>query len=371
VTTKGGGRIALGLISGTSVDAIEAAVCRVWGTGKTARLELLHHHTHPFTAAQAKAVRDADTAAQLCRLNFTLGAQFAKAARAALQRAKVPLARLDVVGSHGQTIAHQPGATLQLGEASVIAEVLGVPVITDFRVRDVAAGGEGAPLVPYADWALFRLAGSRRAFQNIGGIANVSIVSDRLEDTVAFDTGPGNMLIDALTRKYTRGRQAYDENGRLAARGQVLPALLESLCRLGPLRRPPPRSFGCEQFGDALAEALWREHHQHPLDLLATVTAFTVEATARAWERWVLPGRPIEGVYISGGGSRNPLLFDGLRRRLAPLPVKTLDALGFPEGAKEAACFALLACEHLAGTPANIPRATGARRRVVLGKRVP
>jgi anhydro-N-acetylmuramic acid kinase len=368
---KGGGRIALGLISGTSVDAIEAAVCRVTGTGKTARLELLHHHTQPFTTAQTRAIRQADTAAELCRLNFTLGELFARASLAALKRAGVPVRHLDVVGSHGQTIAHQPGATLQLGEASVIAEALGAPVVCDFRVRDVAAGGEGAPLVPYADWVMFRLRGARRAFQNIGGIANVSVVSARLEDTLAFDTGPGNMLIDALTRRVTHGRAAYDKDGHLAAQGRVMGRLLESLCRMPELHRPPPRSFGREQFGDALAESLWNKHHRHPLDLLATVTAFTVESTARAWEKWVHGTRPIEGVYVSGGGSRNPLLFDGLRRRLAPIPVKTLDELGFPEGAKEAACFALLASEHLSGTPTNIPRATGAQRRVVLGKRVP
>ena len=197
------------------------------------------------------------------------------------------------------------------------------------------------------------------------------MVSDRLEDTIAFDTGPGNMLIDALTRRVTHGRAAYDKGGRLAAQGKVMTPLLESLCNLPDLHRPPPRSFGREQFGEVLAEALWQKHHRRPLDLLATVTALTVEVIARAWERWVKGGLPIEGVYVSGGGSRNPLLFDGLRRRLAPLGVKTLDELGFPEGAKEAACFALLACEHLSGTPANIPKATGAHRKVVLGKRVP
>ena len=365
-------RTAVGLISGTSVDAIEAVVCRVRGTGPTLSLELLHHHTLPFTAREAAKVRAADTARELCRLNFDLGARFAQAAREAIAAAGLRPRDVDVVGSHGQTIAHLPGATLQVGEASVIAEALGVPVVSDFRVRDVAAGGQGAPLVPYADWALFRQPGTRRALQNIGGIANVSVVSDRLQDTVAFDTGPGNMLIDAIVRRVTAGRRAFDRDGALAAQGTVLRKELEALCRLKDLARPPPRSFGREQFGEALAEALWAKHRHRPLDLLATVTAFTVEATARAYERWVLPGHgPLEGIYVSGGGSRNPLLLDGLAARLAPVPVMTLDALGFPEAAKEAACFALLACEHLAGTPANIPRATGARTRVVLGKLVP
>ncbi|MBX7100889.1 MAG: anhydro-N-acetylmuramic acid kinase [Myxococcaceae bacterium] len=365
------GRIVIGLISGTSADAVEAAACRVWGTGVTARLELLGHVSAPLPRAVRERIWSASTAEALSLLNVELGEHFARAAEAVLRHAGLDARDVAAVGSHGQTVAHQKGATLQLGEASVIAERLGCPVVCDFRVRDVAAGGQGAPLVPYADWVLFRAQGRVRALQNIGGIANVSVVSERLEDTLAFDTGPGNMLLDALVRRHTRGARTYDDGGRLAARGTVDAPLLRELCRLPALKRKPPRSFGRVEFGEALADALWRKHRRRPLDLLATITAYTVEATAQAYRRFILPGRELEGVWLSGGGSRNPLLVDGLRKALAPLPVHPLDSLGFPEGAKEAACFALLASEHLAGTPQNVPSATGARRPVVLGKLVP
>jgi anhydro-N-acetylmuramic acid kinase len=218
---------------------------------------------------------------------------------------------------------------------------------------------------------LFRKPGATRALQNIGGIANVSVVSDRLEDTVAFDTGPGNMLIDAITRLMTRDRLSYDADAKLALEGRVLPSLLEELLRHPFLKRRPPRSAGRDQFGEALTRALWSRHRRRPRDLLATVTAFTIEATARAYERWVLPRHDLEAVFVSGGGSRNPFIARGLEARLHPVPVRSLDVLGFPEGAKEAACFALLASEFLWSTPQNIPSATGAKHPVILGKLVP
>ena len=364
-------RVVVGLISGTSVDAIEAVVCRISGTGKSVALELLSHVTQPFTPPFIRRVMEADSARELCALNFVLGELFADAALSAIEIARLTPRQVDVIGSHGQTVAHLRGATLQLGEASVIAERTGIPVVSDFRTRDVAAGGEGAPLVPYSDWVLFRRPGQTRALQNIGGIANVSVVSERLSDTLAFDTGPGNMLLDAVVRRMTHGRSGFDRDGRLAKKGAVIVPLLTRLCRHPFLKRPPPRSAGRDQFGESLADVLWKEFSRKPHDLLATLVAFTVEATAQAYEQWVLPGRKISGVWLSGGGSRNPLIVDGLRARLSPLPVAHLDALGFPEGAKEATCFALLASEHLSGTPQNVPRATGASHPVILGKLTP
>ncbi len=244
-------------------------------------------------------------------------------------------------------------------------------MVSDFRTRDVAAGGEGAPLVPYFDWVMFRKPGETRALQNIGGIANVAVVSDRLEDTLAFDTGPGNMLLDSVTRLATGDRHAYDLDGKRALEGHVMPEVLRELLRHPFLKRKPPRSAGRDQFGEALSEALWRKHHRSANDLLATLTAFTIEATARAYEKWVLPKRALEGIYISGGGSRNPFILEGVRQRLYPVPLKTLDVLGFPEAAKEAACFALLAAEWRAGTAQNVPSATGANKPVILGKLTP
>jgi anhydro-N-acetylmuramic acid kinase len=364
-------RAVVGLISGTSVDAIEAVVCRISGTGGSATLALLSHVSVPFPRPFVRRVLAVSDPRSLCALNFELGERFAQAALQAIEVAELKPSAVDLIGSHGQTVAHLKGSTLQIGEASVIAERTGIPVVCDFRTRDVAVGGEGAPLVPYADWVLFRKPGATRALQNIGGIANVSVVSDRIEDTIAFDTGPGNMLLDAVSRFATRERKAYDVDGKMALEGQVDPKLLKELLKHPFLKRKPPRSAGRDQFGEPLYEPLWRKHRKRPFDLLATLTAFTIEATARAYEKWVLPHRALEGIYLSGGGSRNPYIVEGLKRRLAPVPVRGLDTLGFPEGAKEAACFALLASEWLSGTPQNVPSATGADKPVVLGKLVP
>ncbi len=363
--------MAVGLISGTSVDAIEAVVCRIAGTGKSVALKLLSHVSLPFSAKFVRRVLKADTARELCALNFVLGELFAEAALVAIGLADLKPSQVDVIGSHGQTVAHLRGATMQLGEASIIAERTGISVVSDFRTRDIAAGGEGAPLVPYADWVLFRKPGQQRALQNIGGIANVSVVSTRLEDTLAFDTGPGNMLLDSVVRQLTKGRLGFDRDGKLARRGEVIFPLLNRLCRHPFLKRPPPRSAGRDQFGASLANVLWKEFSDRPHDLLATLVAFTVEATAQAYEKWVLPKRKLSGIWLSGGGSRNPMIVAGFKLRMSPVPVEPLDALGFPEGAKEATCFALLASEHLSGTPQNIPTATGAKRPVLLGKLTP
>src|SRR5581483_6627973 len=298
-------RVVAGLISGTSVDAIEAVVCRIWGTGGGARLSLLSHVSLPFPRPLVRKVLAVEGVRDLSALNFELGERFAKAALQAIEVAELEPGDVDLIGSHGQTVAHLRGSTLQIAEASVIAERTGIPVVSDFRTRDVAAGGEGAPLVPYADWVLFRKPGVSRALQNIGGIANVSVISDALDETIAFDTGPGNMLIDAVARLATREKQSYDVDGRLALEGRVMPALLNELLQHPFLKRRPPRSAGRDQFGDALSASLWRRHKKKANDLLATLTAFTVEATARAYEKWVLPARTLEGVYLSGGGSRN------------------------------------------------------------------
>jgi anhydro-N-acetylmuramic acid kinase len=371
-------RLCVGLLSGTSVDAVEAVLCRIEGTGPEVHITLLAHVSQPFTPEFSQRVLAANDARALCELNFALGECFAEAALEVISRAGLRPEDVDVIGSHGQTVAHLPASlsdtpsTLQLGEASVIAERTGLPVVSDFRTRDVAAGGQGAPLVPYLDWVLFRKPGVTRALQNLGGIGNVSVVGERLEDTLAFDTGPGNMVLDGLAQRVTGGRLQCDLDGTLSRQGRVLPELLEELLAHPFLALPPPRSAGREGFGDSLVARLWERHGaSRPYDLMATAAAFTVEATARAYERWILPRFTLEAVYVSGGGTRNPSLMGGLAARFAPLPVRPLDVLGLPEGAKEAVCFALLANEHLSGTPSNVPSATGARRRVVLGKLTP
>lgn len=370
-------RLCIGLLSGTSADGVEAALCRIDGTGPTLSLRLIRHQTFPFPPDFSQQILDLATVPQLSELNVVLGERFAEAAIGLAASAGVPLEEIDVIGSHGQTVAHFPGplaahpSTLQIGEASVIAERTGIPTVFDFRTRDMAAGGQGAPLVPYLDWALFRSAGTWRALQNLGGIGNVSVVGDRLGDTVAFDTGPANMILDGLARRATGGRLSCDLDGTLSRQGKVLPQLLEELMRHPFLSQPPPKSAGREGFGEVLIAPLWDRFPDRPLDLIATALAFTVEATADAYRRFILPRFPLEAVYVSGGGSRNPNLMAQLASRLAPLPVLPLDVLGFPEAAKEAALFALLAHEWLSGTPQNVPSATGARTRVILGKMAP
>ena len=369
-------RLVVGLISGTSVDAAEAALCAIEGSGATVKLELLGHHSSPFEPSLRARILGAQTPAELSELNVLLGERFARAALAVIESAGLTPARVHLVGCHGQTVAHLPPphatpSTLQLGEPSVIAERLGLPVISDFRSRDLAVGGQGAPLVPYFDWAVFRKPGVSRALQNLGGIGNVSVVSERLEDTIAFDTGPANMLLDAVMTRITHGQVSYDRDGRLAAQGTVDAALLAQMLRHPFFARPPPKSTGREDFGEVFLDTFWDGAKGRVNDLLATVLELTVECTARAYERFVLPHHPLEAMYVSGGGSRNPRMMERLSARLTPLRVERLDVLGFSEAAKEAACFALLASECILGVPQNVPSATGARAAVVLGKIVP
>ena len=373
------GRVGVGLMSGTSMDGVDAAVCLVSGSGPRARLRVLRfaHRAYPRALrARLRALAEgAATTREVCRLDFEVGEAFAAAAAAALRAAGV---RAAFAGSHGQTVWHEPrrpgrgATTLQIGEAAVIAERLGCPVVSDFRPRDCAAGGEGAPLVPYADWALFRRPGRVRALQNLGGIGNVTVVTPALEGVFAFDTGPANLPIDEAVRAATGGREAMDRGGRRAARGRVDAPLLESLLRHPFLRRKPPRSTGREEFGARfVAEARRRRPRLPPDDLVATLTRFSAEATADAWRRFVLPRARPDEALLSGGGARNPVLARFLAEALAPIPVRALDDAGFPGAAREAAAFALLASETLAGVPSNVPAATGAARRVVLGKVTP
>lgn len=366
--------LCIGLMSGTSADAVEAALCEIEGTFDHVSLRLVHHISLPLPKALALRVLEANTARDVAELDTALGEQFAKAALAVMAAASVERSHVDFISSHGQTLVHLPRrlsrypSSLQVGEPGVIAERTGLPVVCDFRPRDVAAGGEGAPLVPYADWALFRKKGVWRALQNIGGIANVSVVGDDVTETVAFDTGPGNMLIDAIARRATKGKRSFDRDAKIARRGEVELKLLRKLLAHPFLKRSPPKSAGRENFGGELADALFRSHGRRPEDLLATVTEFTVESMARAYERWILPRFELEAVFLAGGGSRNPLIVKGLQRRLSPVPVRSFSELGFDEAAKEAACFALLGHECVMGTPQNVPSATGAKHPALLGK---
>jgi anhydro-N-acetylmuramic acid kinase len=367
-------RLVLGLLSGTSADGTDAALCEIGGAGEATDMHVLAFATVPFSRALRERIFGLGQAAnaELADVDVLLGEAFADAAIEVCRIAGVKLDDVDLIGSHGQTAVHRPrssgklGATLQIGQAAVIAERIGRPVVSDFRVRDVAAGGEGAPLVPLVDHILFRKAGARRALQNIGGIANVTLVGEHLADLIAFDNAPGNMALDAVARAASGGQEAFDVDGRRAARGTVDRALLAELNQHPYLAQPPPKSTGRELFGPDFVNPLLARFGERKDDLLATLTRFTAEAIAHSY-RQVFPAPPTE-VYVSGGGALNLTLMHHLGDLMAPIPVTTTDALGVDPKAKEAIAFAVLANETLFGHPGNVPRVTGAAGPRVLGK---
>jgi anhydro-N-acetylmuramic acid kinase len=381
-------RLFVGLMSGTSADGIDAVVAAIKGSGRGLCARVLAHVHRPFPPALRQHILHVclhGRVAEICELNFTLGAQFAGAALAVIRRAKCRPADIAAIGSHGQTIHHLPNAktpsTLQIGEPAVIVERTGITTVADFRVRDMAEGGQGAPLVPYTDWALFTHAAKPRIVQNIGGIGNLTYLPPQaqLSDVLAFDTGPGNMVIDALMTALTQGRQTFDRDGRWAARGRVSERLLSELMAHPFLRRRPPKTTGREEFGEALVESLLRSARLRrlpPEDMVATATAFTAASIADAYRRFVLPRlKPDElgalQVIFGGGGAKNPTLRHMVAERVGPGEWFTHEDFGIANSAKEALAFAILAHETLLGQPGNIPKATGARRAVVLGKVVP
>jgi anhydro-N-acetylmuramic acid kinase len=372
----------VGLMSGTSLDGITAAVARFEPAGGGFRAELLALETRPYTPAQRARLLHAltsGTAGEYCRLSFDLGGWLADAAIAVMAEAGVARGDVVAIGSHGQTVWHEPPhSTWQLGEAAVIAERTGLPVVSDFRVRDVAAGGQGAPLVPIADALLF--AGGRwRALQNLGGMANVTVLpprgaaADRLDGVRAFDTGPGVAVIDGVVRTLME-KLEYDVDGRLAAAGSPVDAVVDELLHDSYFADPPPKSTGREHFDAAyVGRLIARCRAASPActtaDVVATATALTARSIGAAYERF-LP-EPIEEVLVSGGGARNPTLVRMIEQALAPRRVTQFSDDYFDGDAKEAVAFALLAHLHLRGEPANVPAATGARGPRVLGKLTP
>jgi anhydro-N-acetylmuramic acid kinase len=381
-------QLIVGLMSGTSADGIDAVVAEIVGSGRQLRARVLAHVHRPFSSAMRQRILRLclhGTVAEICELNFVLGEQFARAALAVIRRAKCQPGDIAAIGSHGQTIHHLPNArtpsTLQIGEAAVIAERTGITTVADFRVRDMAAGGQGAPLVPYADWALFTDQTRPRIVQNIGGIGNLTFLPPRaeLDDVIAFDTGPGNMVMDALVMALSRGRQTFDRDGRWAARGRVSEKLLAELMTHPFLRRRPPKTTGREEFGEVFIQrvlASARRLRLGPEDTIATATAFTAASIADAYQRFIFPKlkagkRGALQIILGGGGARNPTLRRMLAERIGAGELLTHEDFGIANAAKEALAFAILAHETLLGKPGNVPSATGARRAVVLGKIVP
>lgn len=376
----------LGVMSGTSLDGVDAALLEVGGESpETFSWRLLAFHSEGYRSRERDSIRstiESGGAAELTRLHAVLGERFACCALSCCARAGVAPESVAAIGSHGQTVWHDPpaagarGATLQLGDPATIAELTGIPVVSDFRTRDVAAGGHGAPLVPWPDRLLFSATGRPRALQNLGGMANVTWLpaAESSEPVIAFDTGPGVVLIDTASELATEGRQTFDVDGELAAAGEVDEPLLAHLMEHPFLRQPPPRSTGREVFGSAFVQALVEERDPRTrLDwahLIATLTAFTAASIADAYRRW-LPSGGVSEVLLAGGGALNPVLVGMIADRLGPSSVRDLSELGLDPGAREAACFAVLAWAHLHGIAANATTATGASGPRVLGSHTP
>lgn len=382
--------IVAGVMSGTSADGIDVALVQIKGRGIQCRLELLAHRHVPYLRKVRKHVLDSMNAvasvAELSRLNFYLGELYADSVKETLQKTGF---ECELVGCHGQTIYHQGTAapflgrdiacTWQIGEGAVLASRLGVPVVSDFRPADMAAGGKGAPLVPYLDYVLFRHERLGRVVQNIGGIANLTAIppAARSEQVTAFDTGPGNMVIDAVAQKLFN--RPFDWNGRLAAKGEPLAKVTRELLTQPFFRQQPPRTAGREEFGrEFFTDFLRRCGKADKHDVIATATALTASSIGYAVRRFVLHGdgaKPaatatFREFIASGGGTKNQTLMSMLAADLSELNLRlrTTDEIGIPSEAKEAVAFALLAYQTWHHTASNVPSATGAKRPAVLGK---
>ncbi|PFE03442.1 anhydro-N-acetylmuramic acid kinase [Bacillus sp. AFS023182] len=371
----------VGLMSGTSLDGIDAVLIRVNNSKLNTELEMIEFITHPFPKdvreeiIQSLSV-DTSNVQLICSLNFKLGKLFADATKEVCKKAGFPLDQLDLIGSHGQTIYHQPlqeqnlvPSTLQIGEPSVIAYETNTTVISNFRTMDIAAGGQGAPLVPYTEYVLYWSETKGRLLQNIGGIGNVTVLPKQssLDNMYAFDTGPGNMIIDEVCRQLFN--IGYDEGGNLAKQGKINEQLLSYCINHPYIMSPPPKTTGRELFGKQYVEKLLNKFNNlSSHDIVATVTMFTAQSIVENYRNFILPQVKIDEVIIGGGGSYNTTLLKMIQSLLGEsIQIYTQEELGYSSEAKEAIAFALLANETYHGNVSNVPNATGAKNAVVLG----
>jgi len=366
-----------GIMSGTSLDGIDVAVIDV----QAQQIKTVAFETTPYSRRLRQAILAVSNTTcetrEISRLNFVLGELYARAVLRTCMRHQVPLKTLDLIGCHGQTIyhegepasclGHRVRSTMQIGEAAVIAERTGVPVISDFRVRDIAAGGTGAPLVPYADYLLFRHPRRCRVALNIGGIANITAIPPGAgpEEVIAFDTGPGNMVIDRLVSEHTGGRRAFDRGGKIASSGRVNRGLLEELLADPYYAKQPPKTAGREQYGKEFVGRLLGTGLELP-DLIATATVLTAASIATGIGRFV-PCAAGE-LIVSGGGAHNPQIMAHLAALLPGTAIATSSDFGIGIDAKEAIAFAMLAHQTWRRRPSNLPSATGAQHAAILGK---
>lgn len=374
-------RLVVGLMSGTSADGIDAVLTRITGYGGDTKVEQLGFYFQPFDAAVRQRILDicggnSGGTREVCLLGTYLGSLYAGAVRELLKVTGTE--KIDLIGCHGQTVYHIPEetaylnttlrGTLQIGDPSYLAEEFGCPVVSDFRIRDMAAGGLGAPLVPYTEYLLYRSETEDVALQNIGGIGNITLLPAgcTLDQVTAFDTGPGNMVMDALVARLTGDKMGYDDGGRLAASGRVIPELLSWMMEDPYLAQQPPKTTGRERYGAEYVSRLLSVGNYPLVDILATATAFTAETIAYSLKTFAprMPSR----LVVAGGGSRNPVLLGCLREALPEVKVQTQEDLGLDSDAKEAVAFAILANETLFASCNNAPSATGARHPVVMGR---
>lgn len=376
----------IGLISGTSADGIDAALCEITGAPPALSARIIKGLTHPFPPEMQRRIQEAGTAEQgrvdhLAELHFELGELFAQAALKVIEEAGMQPDQIDLIGSHGQNFWHgvtlqgKVTTTLQLTEAALIAERTGITTICNFRPRDVAAGGQGAPLTAYVDWLLLRHETHWRAVQNIGGIANVTFLpplSDTESQPIAFDTGPGNALIDAAMLILSEGKRSYDRHGLLARAGQANAPWVKMRLSHPYILRKPPKSTGRETFGEDMARNLVRSARNRGMsvqDTIASLTAYTVQSIGAAYKRFA--PQPIEEVILGGGGRHNVAIVNGLREELAPARIIAHEEVGIDSDRKEALVFAVLAHETWHNRPGTLPTLTGVQHPVVLGQITP
>ncbi|MCQ6521067.1 MULTISPECIES: anhydro-N-acetylmuramic acid kinase AnmK [Bacillus] len=371
-----------GVMSGTSLDGIDVALVRIEGSGVDSKVKLIHFTTVPFRndikseIQQALSIENSNVQL-ICSLNFKLGLCFANAVKEVCKEANFSLEQLDLIGSHGQTIYHQPNpegniisSTLQIGEPAVIAYDTNTTVISNFRTMDMAAGGQGAPLVPYSEVILYRDPSKNRLLQNIGGIGNVTVIPSQKSDqnVIAFDTGPGNMIIDEVCQRLFQ--LPYDQNGEIAEQGEVVDEIL-TYCMNHPfLKMNPPKSTGREQFGEEFVSQLLKRYEKYSKEnILTTVTMFTASSIVYHYKEFILPYYEIAEVILGGGGSYNDTLVEMIRYGLKDekCTIFIQEDIGYSSEAKEAIAFAILANETYHRNPSNVPSATGAKKSVVLG----
>lgn len=374
-------KLAIGMMSGTSLDGIDVLIAEIEGTFTRTKIKPLAFKTYPFETILLEKIKkaftlDLSSSALLCSLNFELGEAFASAAKRLVEEERMKMDDIDFIASHGQTIYHISENTdgffkssLQLGEGAVIANRCNTTVISNFRAADIAAGGQGAPLVPFADYILFMDPNMNRAIHNIGGIANQTILpkGSRLDDVFAFDSGPGNMMIDYATQNLYG--KPYDRDGKIARSGKIIPEMLNTLLTNSYLKKTPPKSTGRELFGDGFTEEIISQYRQHRKeDIISTLTYFTARTIADSYKDFVLPKVQLDEIIFCGGGSYNKYLLELIAKELPGISIKILEDLGYDSASKEALAFIILGNETLNLQPSNVKSATGAKKHVILGQ---